>query len=171
MSISERVRKLRLKYGFSQNVLARACDCTQSHITALENGEVKSPYYLRDLAKIFEVSPEWLQTGEGEILSESFLPEVREYRQINMGTRLRETREALDLSQEDISRKLNIDIETWKEWETGKAIPDVHAMVDWGKYDKVTLDWIYRGIGHSLPYSLIEKLTDLELRRRGIKKS
>ncbi|KAF0138383.1 MAG: SOS-response transcriptional repressor [Rhodospirillaceae bacterium] len=171
MSIGERVKKLRLERGFSQNVLAEACGCTQSNIANLENGRTGLPRYIRELAKVLEVSPEWLQTGEGETLSESFLGEVRKYQQINIGIRLRDTREALGLSKDAICRKLGVDIETWKEWEAGTSKPDVDAIIQWGKFDGVTLDWIYRGIGHSLPYSVVEMLTDLDLRRRGIKKS
>jgi len=171
MSIGERVKKRRLERGFSQTVLAKVCGCTQQTIAVLEKGGIQSPGFLEELAKVLEVSPEWLKTGEDPTISEAFQGKIYQRQVFNMGLRIRDTREALGISKKEICTKLGVDIETWEKWENGEIEPVTRAMIQWGKWNGVTLDWIYRGIGYGLPYSLIEKLADLDLRRRGIKKS
>jgi len=160
MSIGARVKRLREARNMSQVELAKACGCLQGNLSILENGSVKMPRYLVELARALEVSPEWLKTGEGDPHPTSFA-EFRNYRYLDIGLRLRNTRKALDLSVRDICKYINVSIETWEEWESGKTEPDVQSMIEWSRWHGITLDWIYRGVGFGLPSLLVDRLSSL----------
>ena len=65
-SIGERIKNLRTQAQLDQAVLAEAIGTARSHLTNIERGRSKPG---RDLlmafAKFFDVSVDWLATGEG----------------------------------------------------------------------------------------------------------
>lgn len=65
--IGQRIRKLRLERKLTQGQLAKAIGITQGSLTQLETGKSKSPASttLTELARVFEVDPDWLMTGKG----------------------------------------------------------------------------------------------------------
>lgn len=60
-----RVKERREALGLSQSELARRIGKRPQTIQALESGVVGRPGYIVDLARILDVSPEWLQYGNG----------------------------------------------------------------------------------------------------------
>jgi len=71
MIIGERLRFARNKKGLSQSLLARKAGITPSAISQIESGASKKPSAnnLLPLARILDVDPNWLITGEGEMFS------------------------------------------------------------------------------------------------------
>jgi len=69
-SMGERVRRLRLEKGWSQSELAtRLPEVKQQSIDQLEQGKVRRPRYLPELAKALGSSAQWLLTGVGDRLA------------------------------------------------------------------------------------------------------
>lgn len=83
-------------------------------------------------------------------------PEENKWKEI--GDRLRTVRAALDLSQVDICRILEVDTSRWNHWESGKNKPDVTIMSELARRYGVTLDYIYLGDMRLLPYEIAGKL-------------
>jgi SOS-response transcriptional repressor LexA len=61
--IKDRVRDLRLQYRLTQDELARRVGVKQQSIQQLEDGVVKRPRYILELARALNVRPEWLRDG------------------------------------------------------------------------------------------------------------
>lgn len=72
--------------------------------------------------------------------------------------RLASTREALDLTQEELAEQLGVSRSALGNWETGRNLPDVAAMDRFAERHRITLDWIYRGDPSALPRNLARKL-------------
>lgn len=72
--------------------------------------------------------------------------------------RLAVTRNALGLSQTELSEALNISRAALANWETCTRFPDIGAMTRMCDRFGITLDWIYRGDISGLPMSLAEKI-------------
>lgn len=61
--IKDRVKDLRLQQDLTQDELARRVGVKQQSIQQLEDGVVKRPRYLLELARVLNVRPEWLRDG------------------------------------------------------------------------------------------------------------
>lgn len=64
--LSDRVIQARRDAGLSQVELSRRVGVTQQSIQQLENGTVKSPRYVLELAEALNVNPTWLRSGKGD---------------------------------------------------------------------------------------------------------
>ena len=65
MSISQRVKQLRVGKGLTQQQLADLLGISYQNIGHLESGKIKRmPRYLADLANVFGVTVDYLQRGE-----------------------------------------------------------------------------------------------------------
>jgi transcriptional regulator with XRE-family HTH domain len=62
--IGKRVKARRVKLGLTQSKVALACGITQQAYEKLENGEVRRPRYVLELADVLQASAKWLLTGE-----------------------------------------------------------------------------------------------------------
>jgi transcriptional regulator with XRE-family HTH domain len=91
----------------------------------------------------------------------------------DVAARLKQTREALKLSQARLCRISDISPSAWNNYETADARIGVDQAIKLCQATGVTLDWIYRGVRAGLPNAILEALTQLERERRlsGIKKS
>ncbi len=66
--LGQRVRMMRERKGWSQKELAeRIPGVKQQSIDQLEQGKIRRPRYLPELAEAFGVREEWLRTGEGRM--------------------------------------------------------------------------------------------------------
>ena len=74
--------------------------------------------------------------------------------------RLRAARMALDKSQREVCRNVNVQSNTWNQWEKGAYTPDVFAMGRFADLYGISLDWIYRGRPDSLPANRIEAVVN-----------
>lgn len=63
MSIALRVKSTREALGLTQVELAEKVGTSQQSIEQLENGKTKRPRYLPELAKVLEVTVDWLLDG------------------------------------------------------------------------------------------------------------
>lgn len=77
---------------------------------------------------------------------------------IEIGPRLKATREALGLSQEQAADETATTGTTWSKWETAERTPAVGSMLRLRAVFGVPLDWIYAGDPARLPHDLAEKL-------------
>jgi transcriptional regulator with XRE-family HTH domain len=83
-----------------------------------------------------------------------------------MAARLRETRQAMKLTQARLCRIADIPQSTWNNAETGDNRLGLDQAIKLCDAFGLTLDWIYRGIASGLPTAIQEAL--VERRRRGI---
>ena len=68
--IGQRVRMMRERKGWSQQQLAeRVPGVKQQSVDQLEQGKVRRPRFLPELAEALGVREEWLRTGEGRVAS------------------------------------------------------------------------------------------------------
>ena len=66
-TLKERMVKARQEKGLTQAALAKAVGKSQSAIAAVESGRNKETSGLIAIARALDVSPEWLETGVGEM--------------------------------------------------------------------------------------------------------
>ena len=83
---------------------------------------------------------------------------------VKIGDRLRAVREALELSQSDVARAIDVRANTYNQWEHGKRLIDPLVASRLCDQFGVTMDWIYRGNMSSLPHHLAEKLVRVDNR-------
>jgi transcriptional regulator with XRE-family HTH domain len=75
-STGERIRSLRIARSMTQHALAKAVGITQGSLTQLERGVSKAPAAetLVRLSRLFNVSPNWIISGEGAASPDDALP-------------------------------------------------------------------------------------------------
>jgi transcriptional regulator with XRE-family HTH domain len=75
MSVGKRVKKLRIKRGYTQQYVADLLDIGRSNLGHIENDRVKlESDYAQILANLYNTSIEFIYTGEGE---EDIDPDIR----------------------------------------------------------------------------------------------
>jgi len=76
---------------------------------------------------------------------------------LEAGQRLKAARLALGLSSKDVCEAINVQPNTYSQWEHGKAMIDPAAATRLKIQFGVSLDWIYAGDPAGLPYSIASK--------------
>jgi transcriptional regulator with XRE-family HTH domain len=76
-NLAHRLRDARKMRGLTQVQLSNSSGIKQSDVSKIERGETLRPTGLIALARVLNVSPHWLDTGEGEMLPSRDTPEVR----------------------------------------------------------------------------------------------
>lgn len=79
---------------------------------------------------------------------------------IEIGRRLKATRQALGLRARDIHRATGIGESTWSQYENGRRFPDLMQMLPFADRFGIPLDWIYRGIVTAVPYEIAQRILD-----------
>ena len=74
-SLATRARAARKKAGMTQKEAQDASGVSQSDISKIERGDTLRPAGLLALARAYEVNPDWLDTGNGEMCPDSALPD------------------------------------------------------------------------------------------------
>ncbi|WP_235895863.1 helix-turn-helix transcriptional regulator [Enorma shizhengliae] len=64
---------------------------------------------------------------------------------MDVGNQIRERRQALGLSQEELAQRLYVSRVTVSHWETGKTLPDVQSMLLLANLFGTTIDELVRG--------------------------
>lgn len=82
---------------------------------------------------------------------------------IEIGRRLKATRQALGLRTRDIHRATGIAESTWSQYENGHRFPDLMQMLPFADRFGIPLDWIYRGIISAVPYEIAQRVLDTQL--------
>lgn len=68
-TLAERLKLARSKAGLSQSKVAEAVGISQPTYQALESGKVQKTSYMMEIANALQVSPNWLATGQGEMVA------------------------------------------------------------------------------------------------------
>lgn len=76
----------------------------------------------------------------------------------SVGVRLRALREVLGVSAKDLCAAVNVEPNTWSQWENGKRMADLLAMARLCDQTGVDLDYIYLGKFDALPFPLVSDL-------------
>ncbi|MCO6559018.1 MAG: helix-turn-helix transcriptional regulator [Bifidobacterium sp.] len=80
---------------------------------------------------------------------------------MQLGGQIRDHREALGLSQDDLAGKIFVSRQTVSNWETGRTYPDVQNLLLLGNLFGITLDELVKGD--------VEKMNEkIERNKRGI---
>ncbi|MCQ9210269.1 helix-turn-helix transcriptional regulator [Granulicatella seriolae] len=58
---------------------------------------------------------------------------------------LREKRNELGLTQQEIADRLNVTRQTVSSWEVGKSIPDISSLIDLSELYDISLDYMLKG--------------------------
>jgi transcriptional regulator with XRE-family HTH domain len=77
--------------------------------------------------------------------------------------RLRATREAFGLGQNEFARRAGIASNTYNQYEQAKNLPRLDFANQICDTYGVTLDWIYRGDPSGLPMHMVKLLTEEKL--------
>jgi len=75
-----------------------------------------------------------------------------------VGRRLKAARESLGLRTIDLCAEINVQPNTYSQWENGARLLDVFAATRMAERFGVTLDWFYRGDASGLPHGLAMKV-------------
>lgn len=81
--------------------------------------------------------------------------------EVEVGNRIREEREKLGLSQEDLAQQIFVSRQTVSNWETGKTYPDVQSLLLLSNLFDVTVDSLVKGDVEAMQ----EKIDSYELDR------
>ena len=84
---------------------------------------------------------------------------------MEVGNRIREERERLGLSQEDLARQIFVSRQTVSNWETGKTYPDVQSLLLLSNLFEVSVDSLVKGDVEAMQ----EKMENYELDRFKVK--
>ena len=76
-NLAHRLRDARKMRGLTQVQLANASGIKQSDVSKIERGETLRPTGLIALARVLDVSPHWLDTGEGEMRPSHSTPNIK----------------------------------------------------------------------------------------------
>ena len=80
---------------------------------------------------------------------------------VEVGKRIREERDRLGLSQEDLARQIFVSRQTVSNWETGKTYPDVQSLLLLSGLFEVSVDSLVKGDVEAMQ----EKMENYELDR------
>jgi transcriptional regulator with XRE-family HTH domain len=81
----------------------------------------------------------------------------------SVSARLKQTREALGLSQAAWCRLVGITAQAWNNYEKGTNLISLQPAIKVCIATGVSLDWIYRGLRSGLPHELAGKLVATEV--------
>jgi transcriptional regulator with XRE-family HTH domain len=77
MAPNDRLKSVRQRLNLSQGDFAKALNMNQSNVSALEKGNRRiTPAIASKIQAAFNVSPEWLYTGDGEMFSGNILSDI-----------------------------------------------------------------------------------------------
>ena len=74
----------------------------------------------------------------------------------DVGRRLAAARKSLGLSAKEVCEAINVQQNTYSQWEHGKSVMDVAAAARMKQRFGITLDWIYSGDPSGLPMNCAE---------------
>ena len=86
---------------------------------------------------------------------------------MEVGKRIREERERLGISQENLAREVFVSRQTVSNWETGKTYPDVQSLLLLSNLFDVSVDSLVRGDVEAME----KQMENYELERYKIKAS
>lgn len=64
---------------------------------------------------------------------------------MNLGNRIKEERERLNMSQDELAEKMNITRQAISKWETGKSFPDIEKILELSNLFNLSLDELVKG--------------------------
>lgn len=64
---------------------------------------------------------------------------------MELGSRIRDTREKLNMSQDELAQKMNMSRQAISKWETGKSYPDIEKLLKLADIYGLSLDELVRG--------------------------
>lgn len=144
-TIGERLRILRLSLRLTQEQLGESIGVKGNTIAQWESGRNAIPEsVIRLICNQYQISKDWLQTGEGEMPNDG---EVK-----TPGERLRILRARFSLTQRELADRIRVKRNTVGQWECG-----INAMTDQMiflicKEFCVNEDWLRTGDGNMLAY-------------------
>lgn len=64
---------------------------------------------------------------------------------MDLGNRIKDEREKLNLSQDELAQRMNISRQAISKWETGKSYPDIEKILKLSELFNLSLDELVRG--------------------------
>ena len=64
---------------------------------------------------------------------------------MNIGTKIKEARQTLDITQEQAAEQLLVSRQTVSSWETGKSLPDIVSVIKMSELYHLSLDELLKG--------------------------
>ena len=85
MELKNRIKHIRETYNLSQKQLANTINATIDRVKNIENGRVKKlhPEEITALSKEFNINPQWLLTGEGEMYNKTQIIDEKKGIEVN----------------------------------------------------------------------------------------
>lgn len=134
-NINIRLKKLRKEFCLTQQEFADRIDISRGNIASYEVGKnAPSNAVISLICREFNVNKNWLQTGNGDMFS--------------VNTRLKELRQALNVTQQQFADRLGIKRNTVATYETSKSSPSDAAVVLICREFNVDEHWLRTGVGN-----------------------
>lgn len=143
-SIGARIKALRKSLGMSQAAFGLSLGANRNIINNAENGRAAiSGMMIASICREFDVSPEWLQFGTGE------MPPVPncESSDGSMGLRLKILRKCLGLTQAEFGAKIGVKGNTITNYESGLRTPSGPVIMSICREFGVSAEWLEAGRG------------------------
>lgn len=139
-TISERIKQLRKALKLTQTEFANKLGVTMRGLQLWEHGHSGlKESSLRLMETLFNVNPEWLREGKGEMFNAD-MPACA-------GSRIKELRKYLKLNQTEFANKLGITMQGLQLWEYGKSgIKESSLRLIESQFD-VNPEWLREGKG------------------------
>jgi len=149
MSFSAKLKELRLQSNLSQEQLSRKLDILRRAYIYYETGhKYPSVEVLIRIAKFFNVSIDFLMDEQDDAQTQNLFAgeKLSEFTGNDLHTsfseNLKELRLRNNLSQEKMSRKLDIVTSTYIYYETGKRLPSIDLLTRIAKIFKVSISFL-----------------------------
>lgn len=140
--MKERIRQLRKYFELSQAEFAKRINKTPGFISLLETGRSGvSAGTVKLITEAFGVNPEWLKTGEGEMLLQTIPAGDRE----NVGKRINKVRTDLGMSISQFAELVPCSKSHIINIENGNVVPSEEFLKRVANTFFVSYDWLLTG--------------------------
>lgn len=141
LTIGARIRQLRKERMLTQAELAKSVDVQPNLVTMWENSTTEPPASaIIPLANALKCDPMWLLDGPSELTNI-----IRGVNMSSVGKRIREARESLGMTPDELERILNAPEGTVFRWETRKATPSSKYIDELAKALNTSVTWLLTG--------------------------
>ena len=140
-SINDRLKQLRESLGLSQAAFGQKIGLERSSMSAIEHNQRKlTPRSIRDVCREYNVSEEWLTTGNGEMFREQTVCSTQ-------GERIRFLRKSLGLTQTQFGGKVALKQAVIGQIENNQSAATPRFIRDVCREYNVSEEWLTTGSG------------------------
>lgn len=143
---AERISKIRTDKGFSQQKFSEISGLNQSFLSKVErNKGVPSSEFILVFYKLFDADLNWLLTGDGEPYAGKKSRGTDDG--LTPGERLKKCRKLLNLTQDELSKKIHSTHGFISSAETGRFSMGAEFLYELNRQLNLNINWLLAGDG------------------------